>query len=411
MSAFKTSSRHQSSRRLQAIALLAASAAALIACGGGGGDAGSSTVTAAPGTTAASFAAGPITGFGSVIINGIRFDDSTAHVSDDDGVAHEKGELKLGMMATVQSSQILSDDKGQHGQASTIGFRSELVGPVSAVDAVARSLVVLGQPVDVTPATVFDDRLGAGLASIAVGAVVEVYATFDASTGRYSATRIEPKANAAVFKLRGPIASLDTTALTFRIGTALVSYAGVAAATLPALANGTLVRVKLQTTQVAGAWVANEVRAAVQRVEDHAEAEVKGRVTAFTSATQFSVDGLAVDASKATFPNGSTGIVLGARVEIHGAAIAGVIVASKVSVETEDEARHGRFELHGAIDSIDKTAKTLSLRGLNVSYANAAVEFKDGTAADLAAGRQVEVKGALSTDGTTVVATRIEFER
>ena len=49
------------------------------------------------------------------------------------------------------------------------------------------------------------------------------------------------------------------------------------------------------------------------------------------------------------------------------------------------------------------------LRGVTVSYAGP-VLFKDGSEADLANDRQVEVKGVLSTDGTQVVATEIDFE-
>ena len=382
--------------------LCIASVVALIACGGGG---------SSDSPAASSFSSGPITGFGSVIVNGVRFDESSARISDDDGVSHVKGDLKLGMTAEIDGGQITTDDKGSHCTAKSIGFRSEIVGPVDAVDLTAKTLVVLGQPVDVTAITAFDDRLPSGLASVTVADVVEVYGTLDTTTGHYSATRIEPKANAPLFKLRGTVASLDTTAHTFQIGSELISYAGLAADKVPTgLANGLLVRVKLQTTQVLGAWVATKLQSAVQHVEDHDKAELKGMITAFTSVTQFSVDGIVVDASKASFPEGTTGIVLGARVEVEGSASGGVIVATKVSVETEDHARHGGFELHGAITALDTTAQTFSLRGLTVSYADAGVQFKDGTASQLAVGVQVEVKGVLSSDGTMVMATLIDFE-
>ena len=75
---------------------------------------------------------------------------------------------------------------------------------------------------------------------------------------------------------------------------------------------------RLQTTQVAGAWVATRIAGGVRKIENQDQAEVHGLVTAFTSATQFSVNGIVVDASNATFPNGQTGVVLGARVEVEG---------------------------------------------------------------------------------------------
>ena len=391
---------------LRAAAALGVAVAGLIACGGGG-----SSGSASSGANATSFAAGPITGFGSVIINGVRFDDSKAHIADDDGNAHVSGDLKLGMIAEVHGGALSTDDKGTHGAADDIAFRSEVVGPVGAVDATAGTLTVLGQPVDVSATTVFDDRLSTGLAAIKVGDVVEVYGLLDTATGHISATRIEPKPNAALFKVRGIVAALDTTAHTFQINGQTFSYAGLDPTLVPAtLANGLLVRVKVQTTQTAGAWVVTQLRDATRKVEDRDEAEIKGRITAFTSSAAFSVDGIAVDASSATFPNGTTGVVLGARVEVEGKASGGVIVASKVSVETEDEARHGEFELHGQISALDTTAKTFSLRGLTVDYSGTGVVFKDGTAATLANGVQVEVRGALSADGTQVAASRIDFE-
>ena len=58
------------------------SATLIAACGGGGGGLTADSATA--------YAAGPITGFGSIIVNGIRFDDSSASVLDDDDNSHDR---------------------------------------------------------------------------------------------------------------------------------------------------------------------------------------------------------------------------------------------------------------------------------------------------------------------------------
>ena len=50
------------------------------------------------------------------------------------------------------------------------------------------------------------------------------------------------------------------------------------------------------------------------------------------------------------------------------------------------------------------------LRGVTVNYAGTVV-YKDGSAADLAVGKQVEVKGVLNLDGKTLTAARIAFEK
>jgi hypothetical protein len=43
-----------------------------------------------------------------------------------------------------------------------------------------------------------------------------------------------------------------------------------------------------------------------------------------------------------------------------------------------------------------------------VSYSGT-VDFRDGSAADLAVGREVEARGTLSADGTRLQAQRIDF--
>ena len=380
-------------------------ACALVAGCGGGGSSVSSGSGAAP---TSSFAAGPITGFGSVIVNGVRFDDSKATVTDDDGSASTKDALKLGMTAEVHGGGVSDDGTGRRANAGEISFGSALVGPVSAIDATAKTLTILGQKVLVLDTTVLDARLVGGFAGITVGALLEVHGTTDATTGAITATRLEPTAAAAGFKIRGIVANLSTTAKTFTIGGTLISYASVTA--VPEnLANGLFVRVRLQTAQVAGAWVATRLSAAGPHVADADEAELRGSITAFTSSASFSVNGIPVDASAATFPDGKTGIVLGAQVEVEGTSSNGVVIAKKVSIETH-EARHAEgFELHGAITAIDTTGKTFVLRGITVSYAATTIEFKHGTAATLAVNVQLEVRGTLSADGTMLQATRISF--
>ncbi len=400
---------HKSRRPAQGFLTLLFAAAVLAGCGGGG-----SSGSASP-EARSSFASGPITGFGSIIVNGVRFDDSSASVSDDDGNSRRSDDLRLGMVADVTGSAITDDGSGSRSKARSIRFGSEIVGPVFSVAADGKSLVVLGQTVQVTATTLFDDRLAGGLGGLVAGtSVVEVHGLIDAATGAYIATRIEPESNPLVFKLRGAVSNIDKTARTFRIGagTETISYAAIAATAPAALDNGLMVRVKLQTTPVAGQWAATAIDSGVRRLDDHDEAELKGTITAtsFGVDKKFSVNGLPVDASNATFPKGTAGIVLGARVEVKGSAVNGVILATRVQPESDDDRRSEGFELHGSISALDATAKTFALRGLTVDFSGTGIEFKKGTAANLANGRNVEVKGVLSSDGTRLSAVRINFE-
>ena len=379
---------------------IAAMALALIAGCGGGGSAGVDT-----GTTAAAYTAGPVSGFGSIIVNGVRFDDSSASVEDEDGQRGGSVDLKLGVMVEIDSDVI--DELTHRAHALRIRFGSEIVGPVESVDPAASSFVALGQTVEVRPATVFDDSLTGGIAGLA-GHTVGVHALFDAATGHYIATRIEDRNAPEFYKLRGVVSENDASAKTFKIGGALISYAGIAADALPsAFGDGLRVRVRLQTVQVNGAWVAVTIRSGVRKLEDIDRARLRGSVTALTSPTLFEVNGIPVDASTAAIEHGP--VVLGARVEVRGKASEGTIVASRVKVLREDDDEVCGIELHGTISNLDTSAKTFTLRGVTVNYAFP-VLFKDGNAAQLADGVRVEVKGVLSVDRNTLKALVIEFE-
>ncbi len=107
-------------------------AAFVAGCGGGVGSGGTG-----------SFASGPITGFGSVIVGGVRFDDSTALVEDLDGTRRSRDELRLGMTVEIDGSAITTDSSGSSATAARISFESELSGLV-ALSALAES--VSGSP-------------------------------------------------------------------------------------------------------------------------------------------------------------------------------------------------------------------------------------------------------------------------
>ena len=370
-------------------------------CGGGGGGSGSDPAKN-------SFTAGPITGFGSVIVNGIRFDVSGARVADDEDEVHGEGDLKLGMVAEIQAGDISIDSTGSRGHARDVHFRSVIIGPVDAINTSTRLLIVLGQTVDVSNTTVFGDTLPNGPFTIQVGDVLEIFGMLNTNTGHYQATRIESKVDAAFFKLRGMVRNLDTRARTFMIGGETISFDNLSGDRNPKLANGMLVTARLRTAQVNGVWSAIALRTGPRHIAEHDQVELKGRVTSVDSPTQFSVEGIDVDASGARLrPDGGT-ITLGAEVEVEGVARDGVIIATKVKIEAEDEDEHNGFELHGVIAMLDTNSQTFMLRGVRISYAGAA--FKDGSQSNLAEGSRVEVKATLSTNGTGLVATTIEFE-
>lgn len=371
---------------------LLAGAAGMGGCGGGAGIGGT-------GDTAGAFSSGIISGFGSVIVNGVRYDDSRARVEDDSGALRSSTELRLGMTTEIDSDTVSTDAAGVRvATARTIRFASELFGPVTSTDLLSNTLVVLGQTVRLSVATVIDPRLAGGLLS-----VVEVYGFFDGSA--YVATRLDAVDTVITgYRIRGPVSALDATGRRFRIGSQLFSYDG-ATGVPSGLANGQFVRVLVRTAPVGGAWVVTAFRTPQASVADVAEARLEGRITAFASAASFSINGQPVDASGVTL----AGLALGVRVEAEGPVRSGVLRATRLKIETEDQVKADGVDLRGPIERIDRTARLFVLRGSAVSYAVGGIRYDDGTEADLAVGRQVEVRGTLSLDRTVVEASRIKF--
>jgi len=365
--------------------------AVLAACGGGVG---------AGGTGA--FASGPITGFGSIIVQDIHFDESSASIDDDSGAARAASDLRLGAVVEVDSGDV------NNGAAAATHVRivSALVGSVDAVS--AGSLVVIGQSVRINAGTVIDDRFTGGVADIQPGDVVEVYGFVSASG--IVATRIEPKAGATAFKVRGVVSAWSpqsSQAGTFDIGSQhFVLGAGASGA--DALRNGAFVRVVFGTTPDSqGRWVVSAVGGTAPAGGDRDEAKARGIITSFTSIANFGVGGVVVDASGAKIEGGP--LAAGLRVEVEGRLVAGVLVASEVEVEDEDE--HEPLDLRGSIATLDTSARVFTLTGRSerIGYATTS-SFVNGTVADLAVGRRVRAIGQLSADGTLVEATQIRFD-
>ncbi len=374
----------------------------LTGCGGGVDSGGT-------GATPASFASGPITGFGSVIVNGVRFDDSKAVVTDDEGGASSRDRLQLGMTTEIRGSAITTDSTGAFiSTASKIVFGSDILGRVDSIDLAAKRLVVLGQSVDVNT-TVYDrESLSGGLSALVVGDVVEVYALFDAAKGRYTATRIERKGEVKTYRLRGVVSNLDVLAKAFNIGSERISYAGFTGAFVTP-SNGSFVRVRLNPVKVGSLWLVAGLKDGTPKPGERDEVRLEGRVSSFESQARFSVNGVAVNASGVP---PLAGLALGVRVEVEGTASDGVLMASKLEIETDDEVEKREVKLLGLITSVDAANLSFVLRDQTVSYTltGSPTKFDNGTAANLVVGVNVEARGVMSADRTRLLAAEIKFK-
>lgn len=397
---------------IRAALAAAALASGLAACGGGtDGTGGSPPVQ----VTAPITASGVMTK-GSVIVNGLRYDDTTATVTDDRG--RSATQLANGMVVRLRGR---SDDN-VNGTAERIDVENELRAPITAINASAspQSFVAGGLTVLVDSQTVYANV--AGFAALTVGARVEVHGLRDAN-GILRASRVELVGTAGaangVDELRGAVSALNTTADTFVLnGGTTVNYAGAsfspAGSGEAALANGAVVEVR---GSLAGS-VFTATQIDIEDLEDdnlrgraNEKQEIEGFVTGFSAHPgSFSVAGRSVRTTASTrFVGGAAAdLVNNAKVEAEGVIDAGgVLVASKI------EFRNVRVILHGRVTAVSTAARTLVLLGQTVQANDLTRIDTRGSGgnstslADLVAGVDcVEVRATL--DGSTIVAEEIK---
>jgi Domain of unknown function (DUF5666) len=355
--------------RRSALLALAGSAVQLAGCGGGGGFAGLSS-----GGTG-SFTSGTITGLGSIIVNGIRYDDSAATVKTREGTGSSNGALRVGMVVSVQGSTVTPATTvggTATATANRITYGSEWTGPVDG-NPVGNTFKVLGQTVDVLATTIFEG-VATQLSAIAIGQYVEVYGYVDTATGNLQATRVESTLTQPTqFEWSGIVESLSSASFVMGNPDRTINFT----ASTPGGGNlsvGRFIHLTLPNTVTGiGPWSAIRIDDQYQPIgdlgvsDDH-EAEIHGIVTSKTSATNFSVNGIPVDARLASVPSS---LAVGDDVEIHGTVLNGIILASRVEVEDRTSLEAQEFEFHGSLSGLvqsSATAGTFTLKGYTFHY-------------------------------------------
>ena len=210
---------------LAIIAMLLITAAFIITSCGGGSGGGS---TAGGGVSGTGSATGVITAFGSVFVNGIEYQITSATISVNDNNKATESDLKVGMKVTVEAVK---------NDASSIVYEPEVVGEVSNKNTDAfgvRSFEVLGQKVIVNSNTAFcfsDERENCtfSFAELNDGDFVDVSGFFD-SNGDIIATLVKKEdQDPGVYSVKGIVSDLETSdeINTFNINGLTVDYSGL----------------------------------------------------------------------------------------------------------------------------------------------------------------------------------------
>lgn len=299
------------------VTLSAALLIGMVACGGG-------TQLAGGGIGGTGISQGPITGFGSIFVNGVEYDTTHATVIKD-GSAATQGDLQIGMVVTVDGSI----DSSTTGTAATVTYAKELEGPITAVT--TNSLTVLGQTVVVDNLTkiVIAGLASPSLSDLHVNDTVEVSGLLNSAGLR--ATYIAKKPSRADVELKGVITATGVTTLT--VGAQTVDIGGLVLSFTPALGDYVEVKGTLNNGALVATSVERESRSLGDAHKDNAE--LKGFVTDFTSGSDFVVNAQRVQTSQATGYKGGTAadIKPGVLLEVEGQLANGVLLATKVSFE------------------------------------------------------------------------------
>jgi len=362
---------------------------------------------------------GTITGFGSVIVDQVEYDDSAATVLRDDDPAAPTP-CTLASLALGQQVD-LSLQNGKIGKAF---IEASVIGPIDAgsinpndngtENKVANSFTVLGETVVFTPsgegATLFVGITDS--TKLEDGQIVEVHGTPGAG-GVVNATRVVvlPATGATALRVSGIVA--NATGTTFTLGTLTVDYSSARLVPSGAtIADGEKVYVFSnelpQGTAPDLTLVAKSIRVANAGFATR-PVRIGGLVTAVSPASgqaipNFTVDGFQVDASKATLEGGATAadLTVNALVRVDGTFSNGVLSASTIAITPASSGRE--VVLFGQVSNFTSLSSFV-VRGTTVDGSQAT--FRNGTASQLANGAFVLVRGHLSP--ADVVADQITF--
>jgi primosomal replication protein N len=324
------------------LALLCIAAGVLVACGGG------TNVASMPGTGGTGITAmGPVAGFGSVIVNGTRFDDTNARVLID-GEIQWPSNLRLGMVANItglksDAAVTATSIVSAIGTANTIEVWSIAQGRVSNIVSPDK-FTVAGMAMVTDAGTVLEGAMSVN--DLTAQSVVKVWGQpLTADFSQWAVTRLQVLGSATDTVSTGKIVMLG----------AMPSLNGLVLSNSPlALKDGMLVRASgsLSSGPTISTLTVSKITPLTGTTSGYAE--LQGVVTSVVSSstvpakvTRLVLGAIEVDVSSASlYPVGAS-IVQGSRIEVEGNWNAGVLVATKVELKSAEQMQ--KVEIEGDV--------------------------------------------------------------
>jgi len=341
-------------------------------CGGGAAGGGATnntnntsnnTNTGTSGTETAISSSGVITGFGSVFIDGVKYEvenGTVVAIEDENDIIGDDSRLRLGMKVRIEARE---DENGQRF-ADRIEFDEDLKGPVRNVtpgadDNTIGTFTVFGITVTVDANTIFDDDVG------------------DTNADD----------------------SIDINDLDLAIGQAVVEISGF-------LTTNGILATRVDRLNPPGTTI------------DENDVEVKGKITdASGLPVSFVLNGgITINVGTAIFDDGlssTADLEVNQFVEVKGTLVTDVeINAEEIELEGQlrDKDREGEFEIEGVLLSVNTTSEPheIVINGIVIPVVEASrlVQF---------VGKRVKIKGEFNAnnvlvlvEGTGGVKTEVE---
>ncbi len=401
-----TTTLHRAFAAILCHAAIACATVVLASCGGNSGPTLAVDVgTGGTGVIVNNTGLGPVSGFGSIWVNGVRYDDSKAAVRIDDAPA-DRADIRLGMYVRVDATRDAASTTSTAATASSVTSRTVAAGVVSSVS--ATTAVVQENRVQFNALTIWDGLNAAS--ELRSGDFVRVWGyASDDSAAAWTATRVqklaaEPAAvfGGAITQVRADGVTIGTTDITLLPSTVYDGLSGN-------LAVGQRVRIAAVGTGGTGKPIqAGRVSPpdALAAAPSKGEFEVTGLITTFTSLSNFSVGKIQINASAAKFEGGTAAaLAVGVQLEVEGTVSGGILNATKI--ELKDGSQAAEVEIEGEIQSVSAPG-LFRIRGQEID-GRTAVYKSGGSVTDLLAGRKASAKGKIVNQ--ILIAREIEVQR
>jgi hypothetical protein len=283
---------HKDNRRAGLLLAMISLTVLLNGCSGGGDNSLAGGGIGGTGITVTAVSLGPVSGLGSVIVNGVEFDTQSAEVIVD-GENKGRGDLpvtdnlSLGQVVRVEGRI----DADESGTAARVVYNDNVKGPVDSVtvlDGSTRRVVVMGQPV------IADDRCAlqdTDLDAIETGDVLQVSGLVD-EAGVITATYVRKISDTllpgTLVDVKGIVQSPEPLTRSFYLNDLLVDYSAIDPVDLPAgdPQAGQLLQVKgtLSGSTLVASRIELEDELGVDTIET---VEIEGFVTDFSTVSDF----------------------------------------------------------------------------------------------------------------------------